>query len=211
MIDSSMSNKEFNKDVRELLIRTKVSTLLRDRPVILLKQESTVELALQAGSLSFIIALNGLSTLSKTPTPGPLGPWPLQQSGLTRIKRTFTGHTTRAIIPLGKGMFEARAAPVGRCVTMLKPLYLVVHTGIIFFESTILLSCQRQTIGLHHSAICLNAQTLASRKILSAPVVAAPEGIDPTTFTANAEDQDIVCFVDIRDVRTPLHLVILLF
>ena len=43
-----MSDKEFNKDVRELLIRTKVSTLLRDRPVVLLKQESTVELALQA-------------------------------------------------------------------------------------------------------------------------------------------------------------------
>ena len=48
---SSMSNKEFNKDVRELLIRTKVSTLLRDRPVVLLKQESTVELALQASPL----------------------------------------------------------------------------------------------------------------------------------------------------------------
>ncbi len=46
-----MSNKEFNKDVRELLIRTKVSTLLRDRPVVLLKQESTVELALQASPL----------------------------------------------------------------------------------------------------------------------------------------------------------------
>ncbi len=46
-----MSNNEFNKDVRELLIRTKVSTLLRDRPVVLLKQESTVELALQARPL----------------------------------------------------------------------------------------------------------------------------------------------------------------
>ena len=43
-----MGNKEFNKDVRELIIRTKVSTLLKDRPVVLLKQESTVELALQA-------------------------------------------------------------------------------------------------------------------------------------------------------------------
>lgn len=48
---SSMSNNEFNKDVRELLIRTKVSTLLCDRPVVLLKQESTVELALQANPL----------------------------------------------------------------------------------------------------------------------------------------------------------------
>ena len=46
-----MSNKEFNKDVRELLIRTRVSTLLRERPVVLLKQESTVELALQANPL----------------------------------------------------------------------------------------------------------------------------------------------------------------
>jgi hypothetical protein len=49
-------------------------------------------------------------------------------------------------------------------------------------------------------------QTLASRKILSAPVVGAPEGSDPTTFTANTEHQDIVCFVDIRDVsnRKPI-------
>ncbi|CAK0782562.1 hypothetical protein CVIRNUC_005774 [Coccomyxa viridis] len=84
-----MCEKEFNKDVRELMIRTKVSTLLQERPVVLLKQESTVELALQ---------------------------------------------------------------------------------------------------------------TLASRKILSAPVVGAPEGSDPTTFTANTEHQDIVCFVDIRDI-----------
>ena len=43
-----MSGKEFNKDVRQLIINTKVSTLLRERPVVLLKQESTVELALQA-------------------------------------------------------------------------------------------------------------------------------------------------------------------
>ena len=52
--------------------------------------------------------------------------------------------------------------------------------------------------------MCLNVQTLASRKILSAPVVGAPEGTDPVTFTANTEDQDIVCFVDIRDVSKPL-------
>lgn len=44
-------------------------------------------------------------------------------------------------------------------------------------------------------------QTLAGRKILSAPVVGAPEGEDPTTFTTNAPGQDVVCFVDIRDVR----------
>ncbi len=55
-------------------------------------------------------------------------------------------------------------------------------------------------------AKCVDAQTLASRKVLSAPVVAAPEGTDPTTFTANTEDQDIVCFVDIRDVSILPHL-----
>lgn len=43
-----MSGKEFNKDVRQLIINTKVSTLLRERPVVLLKQDCTVELALQA-------------------------------------------------------------------------------------------------------------------------------------------------------------------
>ncbi|CAL5228776.1 g11966 [Coccomyxa viridis] len=48
--------------------------------------------------------------------------------------------------------------------------------------------------------LLIRTKTLASRKILSAPVVAAPEGTDPTTFTANTEDQDIVCFVDIRDI-----------
>ena len=46
-MNGMMCDKEFNKDVRELIIRTRVSTLLQERPVVLLKQESTVELALQ--------------------------------------------------------------------------------------------------------------------------------------------------------------------
>lgn len=52
-----MGDKEFNKDVRELIIRTKVSTLLKERPVVLLKQESTVELALQASPCRISSAL----------------------------------------------------------------------------------------------------------------------------------------------------------
>lgn len=43
-------------------------------------------------------------------------------------------------------------------------------------------------------------QTLAGRKILSAPVVGPPDGVDPCTFTTNTAGQDVVCFVDIRDV-----------
>ncbi|EIE20202.1 CBS-domain-containing protein [Coccomyxa subellipsoidea C-169] len=46
----------------------------------------------------------------------------------------------------------------------------------------------------------LTLQTLAGRKILSAPVVGPPEGVDPSTFTTNTAGQDVVCFVDIRDI-----------
>ena len=38
----------FSSDVRNLLTRTKVSTLLHDKPLVILRQETTVELALQA-------------------------------------------------------------------------------------------------------------------------------------------------------------------
>lgn len=48
-------------------------------------------------------------------------------------------------------------------------------------------------------------QTLAGRKILSAPLVGPPEGADPCTFTTNTAGQDVVCFVDIRDVRSSAY------
>ncbi|CAL8470950.1 g10492 [Coccomyxa elongata] len=50
------------------------------------------------------------------------------------------------------------------------------------------------------TTIELTLQTLAGRKILSAPVVGPPEGADPCTFTTNTAGQDVVCFVDIRDI-----------
>ncbi|KAK9901266.1 hypothetical protein WJX75_003216 [Coccomyxa subellipsoidea] len=84
-----MGDKEFDSELRKLTTGTKLSTLLRERPLVVLKQETTVELALQ---------------------------------------------------------------------------------------------------------------TLAGRKILSAPVVGPPEGVDPSTFTTNTAGQDVVCFVDIRDI-----------
>jgi hypothetical protein len=46
-------------------------------------------------------------------------------------------------------------------------------------------------------------QTLAGKKILSAPVVGAPDDEDNAEFIANASGQDIICFVDIRDVCCP--------
>ena len=41
-------DRSYSTDVRNLLTKTKVSTLLRDQSVVVLKQETTVELALQA-------------------------------------------------------------------------------------------------------------------------------------------------------------------
>lgn len=42
-----MQRMDYSTDVRNLLTKTKVSTILRDQTVLVLKQESTVELALQ--------------------------------------------------------------------------------------------------------------------------------------------------------------------
>ena len=110
------------------MIKTKVSTLLHDRPVIVLKQETTVELALQARHCFWLL--------------------------LTWINALANSHVIATEQPP------------------------------------------------------LTVQTLAGRMILSAPVISAPEGVDPHSFATNSPGQEVACFVDIRDVSFTIVFVL---
>lgn len=48
-----MGDEDISSAVRNVTVRTKVSTLLRDKPLVVLKQGTTVELALQVGPSYF--------------------------------------------------------------------------------------------------------------------------------------------------------------
>ena len=212
-----MCEKEFNKDVRELMIRTKVSTLLQERPVVLLKQESTVELALQVTC----ILRKGLHYRDKhvnTPSRVPLKRQvsagshqthcrvpPLKnvdRAWALQVKQCFPGlETTDLLHSVTRLNITAPAHSVCVCLSTARhPVRCNLHPHLVMWGPAI---SAESTMG------CVLMQTLASRKILSAPVVGAPEGSDPTTFTANTEHQDIVCFVDIRDVSNRESIVCL--
>lgn len=55
-----MGDKDFDCQLRKLTTGTKLSTLLRERPLIVLKQETTIELALQVRILPPCLSVHQL-------------------------------------------------------------------------------------------------------------------------------------------------------
>jgi hypothetical protein len=46
----ALTDRKFSSDLRRLMTTTKVCALLHDKPLVILRQETTVELALQVQS-----------------------------------------------------------------------------------------------------------------------------------------------------------------